>query len=105
MSKLLSQLRQRRKSLGLKQADMLLKAGMSRQQYNRLETKGNPRLDTLELLASGLSCEVMLVPKEKLALVKAILTSKGPELDADLNQAGKSLVDDPWQGLLDEDES
>jgi len=54
MSTLLEQLKKRRIALGLKQNDMLLRVGISRQQYQRLESKGNPRLDTLELITKGL---------------------------------------------------
>jgi len=55
MNTLLQQLKKRRLDLGLKQNDMMLRVGVSRQQYQRLESKGNPRLDTLELIAKGLN--------------------------------------------------
>ena len=55
---------------------------MSRQQYQRLESKGNPRLDTLELIANGLNSELLLVPNEKLRVTAegslASTTPKGP---------------------------
>lgn len=70
---LLQQLKKRRLALGLKQNDMMLRIGVSRQQYQRLESKGNPRLDTLELIAKGLNSELMLIPKEKLSAVQAAL--------------------------------
>jgi DNA-binding phage protein len=38
---------------------------MERQQYQRLESKGNPSLDTLELIAKGLKMELMIIPKDK----------------------------------------
>ena len=106
MSKLLQQLKSRRLDLGLKQGDMLLRAGVSRQQYQRLESKGNPRLDTLELLAQGLSSELMLIPKERLALVQAVLADPDPDTvlrrleEPDLGRPRVS--DDPWRGLLDD---
>lgn len=62
MNGLLEQIKKRRKQLGLKQADMMLRAGISRQQYQHMESKGNPRLDTLELVAKGLNSELLLVP-------------------------------------------
>lgn len=101
MNTLLQQLKKRRLDLGLKQNDMLLRIGVSRQQYQRLESKGNPRLQTLELVAKGLNSEIMLVPNEKLSAVQAIL-----EEDANHNtpkqkpENKKSLADDPWQNLL-----
>ncbi len=51
---LLTQIKQRRLALGLKQHDMRLRVGISRQHYQRQDTQGNPRLDTLNLLADGL---------------------------------------------------
>ncbi len=78
--------------------------GMSRQQYQRLELKGNPRLDTLELVAMGLKSKLLLIPQEKLNAVLDIL-SEG-SLTSDKKQRTKTekkLSDDPWQGLLGDD--
>ena len=79
MNTLLQQLKKRRLDLGLKQNDMMLRVGVSRQQYQRLESKGNPRLDTLELIAKGLNSELMLIPKEKLGAVLAVLEGKSAD--------------------------
>jgi transcriptional regulator with XRE-family HTH domain len=100
MDGLLEQIKIRRKQLGLKQADMTLRAGISRQQYQHLESKGNPRLNTLELVAKGLKSELLLVPQEKLLAVKAVLEGAG-SVTSKISQ--KSLTDDPWQGLLEDD--
>lgn len=121
MNTLLEQLKKRRLDLSLKQNDMMLRIGVSRQQYQRLESKGNPRLNTLELIAKGLNSELMLIPKEKLAAVVAVLESNAvldPSTDEksaaderEVNSKGlgssqrststlatkKSLSDDPWQ--------
>lgn len=70
---ILQQIKQRRLALGLKQNDMMLRVGVSRQQYQRLEAKGNPQFDTLELIAKGINSELMLIPKEKLGAVIALL--------------------------------
>ena len=105
MQKLLGQIKKRRLTLALKQHDMMLRVGMSRQQYQRLESKGNPRLDTLELIASGLNSELLLVPNEKLRAVLSILaedTKQSSEPKHSPNQ--KSLADDPWQGILGNEE-
>ncbi|PKM37505.1 MAG: transcriptional regulator [Gammaproteobacteria bacterium HGW-Gammaproteobacteria-10] len=112
MNSLLHQIKQRRLTLGLKQNDMMLRVGVSRQQYQRLESKGNPRLDTLELIAKGLNSELMLIPKEKLGAVIALLEQESSELGKEhMSQAKKtaneevkkSLSDDPWQDLLGDD--
>ena len=109
MNSILHQIKQRRLTLGLKQNDMMLRVGVSRQQYQRLESKGNPRLDTLALIARGLNSELMLIPKENLGAVMALLEQERSEPGrAHLPQAkkpareetNKSLSDDPWQNLL-----
>ncbi|MEZ5526895.1 MAG: helix-turn-helix domain-containing protein [Gammaproteobacteria bacterium] len=97
MNALLEQLKKRRKQLKLKQADMMQRAGMSRQQYQHLESRGNPRLDTLELVAKGLKSELMLVPAEKRLAVMAVLE----EGHVPASSAQKNLAEDPWQGLLE----
>lgn len=106
---LLQQFKNRRLALGFKQHDMMLRVGMSRQQYQRLESKGNPRLDTLALIAKGLSSELMLIPKEKLQAVIAVLEQVEPDSVAEKKSStqendNKSLADDPWQGLLEDEQ-
>jgi len=109
MANLLEQIKSRRIALDLKQGDMLLRIGVSRQQYQRLESKGNPRLDTLELIARGLNSELLLVPREKLGAVLAVLNNDENSMAGtavgDTGFAGgvreeQSLTDDPWKGLL-----
>ncbi|MFG1496852.1 helix-turn-helix transcriptional regulator [Saccharospirillum sp. HFRX-1] len=113
MKSILRQIKRRRLALGLKQSDMMMRVGVSRQQYQRLESKGNPRLDTLELIAKGLNSELVLIPKEKLGVVLALLEHESSEPGSAQRlqpgngvgeEAKESLSDDPWQGLL-EDES
>ena len=112
MNSLLEQIKKRRIALKFKQHDMMLRIGISRQQYQRLESKGNPRLDTLELVAKGLKSELLLVPQEKLNAVLAILAddtfshSGGVTTQPikTLLEQSNTLADDPWQGLLGENE-
>jgi transcriptional regulator with XRE-family HTH domain len=105
MVSLLKQLKKRRLELKLTQNDMPLRIGVSRQQYQKLESKGNPRLDTLELVAKGLNSELMLVPAEKIAAVRAILESSESNLAVEeMRRVSKRLSDDPWQDLLEDDE-
>lgn len=107
---LLKQLKKRRQELGLKQIDMMMRVGVSRQQYQRLESQGNPRLDTLELIAKGLKSELMLIPKEKMNAVIAVLENVETELKSGQKPSGqtmtskKNLSDDPWQNLLEDDQ-
>lgn len=107
MNSLLEQIKKRRIALELKQHDMMLRVGISRQQYQRLESKGNPRLDTLELIAKGLKGELLLIPQEKLNAVLAVLADDATASNEPSHSAkikSKSLSDDPWQGLLGENE-
>ena len=109
MKALLEQLKKRRLALGLKQKDMMLRIGVSRQQYQHLESRGNPRLNTLELIAKGLKSELMLIPTEKLNLVKEILENDSlspPTLKyEDSKQRDEdTLVNDPWKDILEDDE-
>lgn len=107
MQSLLEQIKKRRIALALKQHDMMLRVGISRQQYQRLESKGNPRLDTLELIAKGLKSDLLLIPQEKLNAVLAILvedSTTSSEPSPSTKDDKKSLTDDPWQELLGENE-
>lgn len=96
----LKDIKKRRIELGYKQKDMQARIGLSRQQYQQIESKGNPRLDTLELIAKGLNSELMLIPNEKKRQVLAIL-NEDKAMDADI----QSLIDNPWQGLLGDEDS
>ncbi len=107
MSSLLKQIKNRRIALAFKQNDMMLRVGISRQQYQRLESKGNPRLDTLELVAKGLKSELLLIPQEKLNAVQAVLandTIASAETEQSISVQNKLLSDDPWHELLGENE-
>ncbi len=97
--KLIPQIKARRLQLGLQQKDMRLRIGMNQQQYQRIEAGGNPRLETLDLIAEGLDAELLLVPKEKLRAVKALLR----EADSETSSTPNSIEtkEDPWSELLD----
>lgn len=98
---LLQQLKERRLQLGLRQKDMTLRMGISRQQYQHLESKGNPRLDTLELIATGLNSELILIPKDKRSAVQIALDDISQQAQA---KQKKDLSEDPWQGLLEDNQ-
>ncbi|ALP54994.1 hypothetical protein Tel_17215 (plasmid) [Candidatus Tenderia electrophaga] len=94
--KLTPQIKARRLQLGLQQTDMKLRIGMDQQQYQRIEAGGNPRLKTLELVAEGLEAELVLVPKDKLLAVKALLRDGGDEA----RSADTETHEDPWSEVL-----
>ncbi|WP_249976322.1 helix-turn-helix domain-containing protein [Vreelandella olivaria] len=99
---LLDQIKKRRIALGFKQSDMQMRVGMSRQQYQRLEASGNPRLNTLELVAKGLNSEIMLIPQEKREAVLALLASH--TAGAPCSDIADNVIDAPWKGLLGDDD-
>ena len=102
MNSLLEQIKKRRLALGFKQHDMQERVGIMRQVYQRLESKGNPRLATLELVATGLNSELILVPLDKVAAVKALLEgSDASQLEP--VKSSENLEDDPWSDILEGD--
>ena len=102
MPSLLRELKKRRLKLKLKQSDMMQRIGFSKQQYNHLELKGNPRLETLELVAKGLKSEIMLIPQEKVNAVKALLKNTGTHT-GESEKAGENMDDDLWSDILGDD--
>ena len=97
--KLTSQIKTRRRALGLQQKDMRLRIGMNQQQYQRIEAGGNPRLATLALVAEGLEAELLLVPKDKIRAVQAVLAGENGTMNA--LQIKDETTEDPWADLLD----
>ena len=100
MSSLLFDLKKRRLELNFRQSDMMSRIGFSKQQYNRLERKGNPRLETLELVAKGLNSEIMLIPKERVNAVKALLSDSDSNVSYGVDE---NSDDDLWANILGND--
>ncbi|KJV38353.1 helix-turn-helix transcriptional regulator [Acinetobacter brisouii] len=98
---LLRQIKRRRLQLGFKQADMQSRTGISRQQYQKLESQGNPRLDTLEIVAAGLNAQLMLIPDDKAYLVRQLLND---EIKISIEDQD-DLMTNPWKGLLGDADS
>lgn len=93
---LLQQIKKRRTQLGLKQVDMQFRTGISRQQYQKLESQGNPRLETLEIIAAGLNAQLMLIPDDKVHLIRQLLNDEIKVTIEDQDD----LMNNPWKGLL-----
>jgi transcriptional regulator with XRE-family HTH domain len=103
---LLDQIRKRRLALGVKIQEMPLRAGLTRQQYGKIEAGGNPRLNTLDQIAEGLDSALVLVPKSHLAAVQRILNGENqPEANQHYREpTGQTLtvseeVENPWGDL------
>ncbi|WP_111895511.1 helix-turn-helix domain-containing protein [Acinetobacter sp. MB5] len=94
------QIKNRRTQLGFKQLDMQARTGMSRQQYQKLESQGNPRLDTLEIVAAGLNAQLMLIPDDKVHLINQILKD---EVQISIEDQD-DLMTNPWKNILGDTE-
>ena len=55
----------RRKELGMEQADMYMRIGMKQQQYQRIEAGSDIKLSTLLRVLEGLELELSISPKVK----------------------------------------
>lgn len=73
----------RRKALGLTQKDMLMRIGMSQQQYQRIESGGDTRLSTLLRVLEGMGLELRLVPRDKRAAVDALMHDRAEVVPKD----------------------
>lgn len=98
MMNLLDQIKKLRIKLGFKQHDMYDRIGMSRQQYQRLESKGNPRLKTLNMVALALNADLMLVPRNKVPAVLAVLGQP------DTFGSDEDPEYDPWRDFFGDEE-
>lgn len=60
---------------------MRMKTGMTQQQYQKIEAGADPRLSTLLRLLEGMDLEMMLVPRQRVQEVQALLdgTQTDPE--------------------------
>ena len=97
---LLQQIKKRRTLLGLKQIDTQSRTGISRQQYQKLESQGNPRLETFEIIAAGLNAQLMLISDDKVHLIRQLLNDEIKVTIEDMDD----LMINPWKGLLGEEE-
>lgn len=74
-------LKERRLALGLTQAEVAKRAGLSQTHYSKIEHgKIDPRLNTLQDVARALSAELIVIPRELLTTVNS-LASRGPSAD------------------------
>jgi transcriptional regulator with XRE-family HTH domain len=82
---------ERRKRLGLNQADVARRAGLTTSQISRIESgAAAPKLDSLEALARALDAALVLVPLDRLTEVRRVV-------------GGVPAVADPGAGSAFED--
>jgi HTH-type transcriptional regulator / antitoxin HipB len=93
-----SKLKKRRLDRSLEQKSMLLKIGMSQQQYQRIESGSDTRVSTLLRVLEGLDLSLVFIPKEKLQAVEAILSSSEPIIDDQKSEHQSSS----WSSLIDD---
>ena len=94
----------RRRELGLKQSDMLMKIGMSQQQYQRIEAGHDIRVSTLLRVLEGMDLELLIAPRERVRHLKNLLQSG--EHDYDMIPADPDWRDEvkesSWSSMLKE---
>lgn len=101
LSELPSLLKLRRQQLDLNQKDMLMKIGMSQQQYQRIEAGADPRLSTLLRVLEGMDLELLLVPSNKVSAMEELITPmsnhhRGPMPSDEQAQAQY----DEWEDIM-----
>jgi transcriptional regulator with XRE-family HTH domain len=77
---------------------MQSRTGISRQQYQKLESQGNPRLETLEIIAAGLNAQLMLIPDDKVHLIRQLLNDEIKVTIEDQDD----LMTNPWKVFSEE---
>ena len=99
-----SGIEKRRRELGLKQADMLMKIGMSQQQYQRVEAGHDMRVSTLLRVLEGMGLELLIAPREQVRQLESLPRSYGYEHGAALADAEwrDEVNDSSWSPLLAE---
>lgn len=102
LSELAIELKHYREQLALSQKDMLLNIGMSQQQYQRIESGSDTRLSTLLRVLEGLNLEMMLVPKQHISAVKALINQATlePEIDRHLPNNLTTETGTSWDKVL-----
>ena len=63
VQKIAQALLKQRKSLGMEQKDMLMRIGMTQQQYQRIEGGSDVKLSTLLRVLEGLNLELSITPR------------------------------------------
>lgn len=96
------ELRKQRKSLSMSQKDMLMKIGMSQQQYQRIEAGGDLRVSTLMRVLEGMELELMLAPSDRVGEMERVL--KVSELQNESRVAdeytGRVTDQGPWDAVI-----
>ncbi len=72
MDTIYQQIKKRRIDLKLLQSDFKKLIGMEQAQYQKIEAGGNPKLYTLQRLLKALKLNIVLVPDEKMDLVRPL---------------------------------
>ena len=91
MDTVFQQIKKRRLDLNLLQSDFKKLIGMEQAQYQKIEAGGNPRLHTLQRLVKALKLDIVLVPNEKMDLVRPLIDTIDKE--DQLREGPDSLLD------------
>jgi transcriptional regulator with XRE-family HTH domain len=79
MDSIIEQLKAARQQLGIKQSELGSKLGLPQSHISKIEQVANdPRLSTLADMARILDLELMLIPRQLLPAVRALLKGEAP---------------------------
>jgi predicted transcriptional regulator len=93
MSYVIELLKLRRKELGLKQSELGEKLGLPQSHISKIEREEtDPRLATITDMARVMDQELMLVPRQQVPHIRAIL--RGDDLDKPMWQPDEEFEED-----------
>lgn len=97
MSAISTAITERRKQLGLTQAEVARRAGLAMGQISRIESGAvSPKLASLEALAGALEAALVLVPLERLTEVRRVAGARLAAADPGAGSAFKDIfIPDP----------
>jgi len=110
LTELSDELHKQRKSLSMNQKDMLMKIGMSQQQYQRIEAGGDLRVSTLMRILEGMGLELVLAPSDRDVQMERVFKVSEQQNDGRIagEYAGRLTDQGSWDLViadLDDEES
>ncbi|WP_148861396.1 helix-turn-helix domain-containing protein [Marinobacter fonticola] len=87
-------LQAQRKKLGLSQKDMLMRIGMSQQQYQKIESGSDMRLSTLLRILEGMNLELAILTREQAQGIDAVTSAHDDYNTPERDSIWSSVLDD-----------
>lgn len=87
-------LQAQRKKLGLSQKDMLMRIGMSQQQYQKIESGRDMRLSTLLRILEGMEMELAILTREQIRALDVAVDSNDDHRASQPRSVWSSVLED-----------